>query len=412
MIGLENIVVIGAGAAGLLAAGTAMSLGKRVTVIEKNSRPARKVMITGKGRCNLTNACSIGEFLEAVVSNPRFLYSAINQFSSYDTMDLFENTLHIPLKTERGNRVFPVSDKAVDIVDALASYAKNAIFYYNTACKSIVVEDGKAVGIVTTTGETIPASSVIVATGGVSYPSTGSTGEGLQMAQDLGHTLTPPTPSLVPLVCHSTVCRDLMGLSLRNVTVSIKNNQNGQTVFSELGEMLFTHFGVSGPLILSASAHLRPMEPNKYTCSIDMKPALNESQLDARILRDFSENLHKTLRNSLGKLLPAKMIPVMIKRAGISPDIKVHDITKEQRHSLVYAIKNFTLDIYGFRPIEEAIVTAGGVCVKQINPKTMESKLVSNLYFIGEMLDVDAYTGGYNLQIAFATGYAAGIAAT
>ncbi len=412
MIGLENIVIIGAGAAGMLAAGTALSLGKKVTVIEKNPRPARKVMITGKGRCNLTNACSNQEFLEAVVSNPRFLYSAINQFSTYDTIDLFENTLHIPLKTERGNRVFPVSDKAVDIVDALASYARNATFHYNTTCQSIVVEEGKAVGVVTSDGKTIPASSVIVATGGVSYPATGSTGDGLQMAQDLGHQITTLTPSLVPLVCHSTICRDLMGLSLRNVTVTINNNQNGQIVFSELGEMLFTHFGVSGPLILSASAHMRPMIPNQYTCSIDMKPALDENQLDARILRDFNENLHKTLRNSLGKLLPAKMIPVMIKRAGISPDIKVHDITKEQRHALVKAIKNFTLNIYGFRPIEEAIVTAGGICVNEINPKTMESKLVNNLYFVGEMLDVDAYTGGYNLQIAFATGYAAGVAAT
>ncbi len=412
MIGLGNIVVIGGGAAGLIAAGAALSLGKKVTVIEKNARPARKVMITGKGRCNLTNACSNSEFLEAVVSNPRFLYSAINQFSSYDTMDLFENILRIPLKTERGNRVFPVSDKAVDIVDALVNYAKGAKFLYNTTCKSVIVEEGCAVGVITADGKTIPASSVIVATGGVSYPATGSTGDGFQIAKELGHTVTPLAPSLVPLVCHSTLCRDLMGLSLRNVTVTVKNNQNGQTVYSELGEMLFTHFGVSGPLILSASAHLRPMEPNKYTCFIDLKPALTESQLDARILRDFNENLHKTLRNSLGKLLPAKMIPVIIKRAGISPDIKVHDITKEQRHSLVNAIKSFTLNIHGFRPIEEAIVTAGGINVNEINPKTMESKLISNLYFIGEMLDVDAYTGGYNLQIAFATGNAAGVAAT
>lgn len=412
MIGLENIIIVGAGAAGLIAAGTALSLGKNVTVIEKNARPARKVMITGKGRCNLTNACSNAEFLEAVVSNPRFLYSAIHQFSSYDTMDLFENTLGIPLKTERGNRVFPVSDKAVDIVDALAKYAKGAEFRYNTTCQSVIVKEGRAVGIVTNNGETLAASSVILATGGVSYPTTGSTGEGFEIAKETGHTVTPLTPSLVPLACHSTVCRDLMGLSLRNVTVTVKNKQNNQTVYSELGEMLFTHFGISGPLILSASAHLRPMEPGKYICCIDMKPALTEAQLDTRVLRDFQENLHKSLRNSLGKLLPAKMIPVMIKRAGISPDTKVHDITKEQRLSLVRAIKNFTLDIYGFRPIEEAIVTAGGICVNEINPKTMESKFVSNLYFAGEMLDVDAYTGGYNLQIAFATGNAAGIAAT
>ena len=327
-------------------------------------------------------------------------------------MDLFEEILNVPLKIERGNRVFPVSDKAVDIVDALTHYAKGATFLFNTVCKSIQIKEGRVTGVVTEEGQIIPASSVILATGGVSYPTTGSTGEGLTIAKDLGHTIVPVTPSLVPLVCHSTICRDLMGLSLRNVTVTVKNKKTQQTVYSELGEMLFTHFGVSGPLILSASAHLRPMEPDKYLCIIDLKPGLTDEQLDARILRDFNENIHKTLRNSLGKLLPAKMIPVMIKKSRISPDIKVHEITKEQRKSLVYTIKNFELSIYGFRPIEEAIVTAGGVCVKEINPKTMESKLVSNLFFAGEMLDLDAYTGGYNLQIAFATGNAAGIAAT
>ncbi|MBR3844118.1 MAG: NAD(P)/FAD-dependent oxidoreductase [Clostridia bacterium] len=408
---MGNIVVIGAGAAGLIAAGKALSLGKKVTILEKNPRPARKVMITGKGRCNVTNACSNQDFLEAVVSNRRFLYSAINQFSPYDAMDLFDQELGVPLKTERGNRVFPISDKAVDIVDALANYAKKATILYNTACQRILVENQRVVGVVTEAGETIEASSVIVATGGVTYPATGSTGDGFIFAQNLGHTVTPLTPSLVPLVCHSTVCRDLMGLSLRNVTVHIKDKATDKIVFTELGEMLFTHFGVSGPLILSASVHLRPMEPNRYMCSIDMKPGLNEAQLDARILRDFQENLHKTLRNSLGKLLPSKMIPVMIKRVGISPDIKVHQITKEQRHSLVNGIKNFTLNIFGFRPIDEAVVTAGGVSVDEINPKTMESKLISHLYFAGEVLDVDAYTGGYNLQIAFATGNAAGIAA-
>ncbi len=408
---LENIVIVGAGAAGLIAAGKALSMGKKVTIIEKNPRPARKVMITGKGRCNVTNACSNEEFLEAVVSNPRFLYSAINQFSSYDTMDLFENKLNIPLKTERGNRVFPVSDKAVDIVDALAFYAKGANFMYNTVCHSVVVEEGKAVGVITEDGRHISASSVIIATGGASYPTTGSTGDGVKFAQEVGHSITPLAPSLVPLVCHTTVCRDLMGLSLRNVTLTIENNENSRVVFSELGEMLFTHFGLSGPLVLSASAHMRPMKPNLYQCIIDLKPALSQAQLDARILRDFEENLHKTLRNSLNKLLPSKIIPVMIKKAGLSPDIKVHDITKEQRLSLVNTIKNFRLDVYGFRPIEEAIVTAGGISVREINPKTMESKLISGLYFAGEVIDIDAYTGGYNLQIAFSTGYLAGVAA-
>ena len=273
----------------------------------------------------------------------------------------------------------------------------------------MVVEENKVIGVVTTEGKKISASSVILATGGVSYPTTGSTGDGFRMATAIGHTVTSITPSLVPLVCHTTVCRDLMGLSLRNVTLTVKNTQTQKVVYSELGEMLFTHFGISGPLVLSASAHMRPMKPNEFQCSIDLKPALSETQLDARVLRDFNENLHKTLRNSLGKLLPAKIIPVIIKRSGISPDIKVHDITKEQRLSLVKTIKNFELDVHGFRPIDEAIVTAGGISVNEIHPKTMESKLISGLYFAGEMIDVDAYTGGYNLQIAFATGYLAGL---
>ena len=406
---MENIVIVGAGAAGLVAAGKALSLGKTVTVIEKNARPARKVMITGKGRCNVTNACSNEEFLDAVVSNPRFLYSAINHFSPYDTMDLFENQLHIPLKIERGNRVFPVSDKAVDIVDGLALYAKGANFMYNTVCRSVVIEDGKVVGVVTDDGQNIPATSVIIATGGISYPATGSTGDGLEIARQVGQPVVSTTPSLVPLVCHTTVCRDLMGLSLRNVTLSVENVDSGKIVYLELGEMLFTHFGISGPLVLSASAHMRPMKPNLYRCRIDLKPALSTEQLDARVLRDFEENLHKTLRNSLNKLLPSKIIPVMIKKAGLSPELKVHSITKEQRLSLVNAIKNFSLDVFGFRPIEEAIITAGGVAVGEINPKTMESKRISGLYFAGEVLDLDAYTGGYNLQIAFSTGYLAGM---
>lgn len=405
---MEHIIIIGGGAAGLMAAGTALKNGKKVTVIEKNPRPARKVMITGKGRCNVTNACSNNEFLEAVVSNARFLYSAVNQFSTYDTMDLFESQLGVPLKVERGNRVFPISDKAVDIVDALASFAKGADFYYNHVCTEILAEEGKVIGVTLDNGQTIEGDSVIVATGGLSYPTTGSTGDGYRFAKSLGHTVTPLLPSLVPMVCHTTDCRDLMGLSLKNVTFSVTDTSNHRVLFQELGEMLFTHFGLSGPLVLSASAHLRPMEKKRYRATIDLKPALDENQLDARLLRDFEINIHRTLRNSLGKLLPAKMIPVIIKRSGISPDTKVNQITKEQRKSLVNTIKNLAFDIDGFRPIEEAIVTAGGISVQEINPKTMESKLCKGLFFAGEVLDLDAYTGGFNLQIAFSTGYLAG----
>ncbi len=405
---MSHVVIVGGGAAGLLAAGTALQLGKKVTVVEKNARPARKVMITGKGRCNVTNACSTQELLESVVTNPRFLYSAFNRFSSYDLIDLFENHLKIPLKTERGNRVFPVSDKAVDIVDGLVNYAKGAHLYCNSVCKEVLVEENRVIGIKLQDDTIIEATSVIVATGGQSYPTTGSTGDGYRLAEKLGHTVTAILPSLVPLTCHTTDCRDLMGLSLKNVTLTVTDKRSERSVYSELGEMLFTHFGLSGPLVLSASAHMKPMEPERYVASIDLKPGLTLAQLDARILRDFQENIHRTLRNALNKLLPTKLIPVMIKRVKISPDCKVNQITKEQRLLLAQTMKNFQFSIHDFRPIDEAIVTCGGVCVKEVNPQTMESKLVKGLYFAGEVLDVDAYTGGFNLQIAFSTGYLAG----
>lgn len=408
---MSNIVIIGAGAAGLMAAGTALRMGKQVTVIEKNARPARKVMITGKGRCNVTNCCSHQEFLEAVVVNRRFLYSAIHGFSTYDTMDLFEHQCRVPLKVERGNRVFPVSDKAVDIVDALADYANGATFLYQTTCTGIVTENGAVSGVKLADGSVISATSVIVTTGGASYPATGSAGDGYEFAVATGHTVTPLMPSLVPVVCHTTDCRDLMGLSLKNVTLTATDHITGNVIYSELGEMLFTHFGLSGPLVLSASAHMRPMEANRYHISIDMKPGLDVQALDARLLRDFQENIHRTLRNSLGKLLPSKMIPVVIKRSGIPPETKVNQITKEQRQRLMDCIKGLTFTVHGFRPLEEAIVTSGGVNVDEINPKTMESKIVNGLYFAGEVLDLDAYTGGFNLQIAFSTGYAAGMSA-
>lgn len=405
---MEHIVIVGGGAAGLMAAGTALSLGKKVVLIEKNQRPARKVMITGKGRCNVTNACTPDGFLEAVVSNRSFLNSAIRRFSPYDTMALFEQTLGVPLKVERGNRVFPVSDKAVDIVDGLTRYAKGAQLRTGLSCTGLHAQQGKITGLSLSDGSVLPASSVILAVGGASYPATGSTGDGYALAQSVGHSITPLIPSLVPLVCHTTDCRDLMGLSLKNVTLSVTDTHTERTVFRELGEMLFTHFGVSGPLVLSASAHMRPMEDGRYELSVDMKPGLAEAQLDARLLRDFQDNIHRTLRNSLGKLLPAKMIPVVIQRSRIPPDTKVNQVTKEQRQRLAEVIKHLTFRVNGFRPVEEAIVTAGGVSVREVDPKTMESKLIKGLYFAGELLDLDAYTGGYNLQIAFSTGYAAG----
>jgi predicted Rossmann fold flavoprotein len=305
--------------------------------------------------------------------------------------------------------VFPISDKAVDIVDALADFAKGATFYYSSVCKKLNMENGVVTGVTLEDGQEIKGDSVVIATGGLSYPTTGSTGDGYALAKSAGHTITELIPSLVPVVCHTTDCRDLMGLSLKNVTFSVTDKASNRLVYSELGEMLFTHFGLSGPLVLSASAHLRPMEKKRYFASIDMKPALDEAQLDARLLRDFEANIHRTLRNSLGKLLPAKMIPVVIKRSQIKPDTKVNQITKEQRKALVGVIKKFTFEIDGFRPIEEAIVTAGGVQVQEINPKTMESKLCKGLFFAGEVLDLDAYTGGFNLQIAFSTGYLAGL---
>ncbi len=408
---MEQIIIIGGGAAGLMAAGTATSLGKKVVIIEKNARPARKVMITGKGRCNVTNACAPQEFLESVVSNPRFLYSAVHRFSSYDTIDLFEQQLQVPLKTERGSRVFPVSDKAVDIVDALAKYAAKATTMVNVSCQSLLLENERVVGVVLSNGQELRGSSVIIATGGASYPATGSTGDGYSLAMQAGHTIQPILPSLVPVVCHTTDCRDLMGLSLKNVTLTVNDLQTDRVIFQELGEMLFTHFGLSGPLVLSASAHMRPMSENRYRMIIDLKPGLTHEQLDARLLRDFQENIHRTLRNSLGKLLPSKMIPVIIKRSGISPDTKVNQMTKDQRQQLVLTIKKLSFTVYGFRPIEEAIVTAGGVTVTEVNPQTMASKLIKGLYFAGEVLDLDAYTGGFNLQIAFSTGYVAGLSA-
>lgn len=408
---MKKIVIIGGGAAGLLAAySAALKYGKsaEITVIEKNDRPARKLMITGKGRCNVTNNCGVDTLIANVPKNGKFLFSAFSGFDSNDTMRLFES-LGVPLKTERGNRVFPVSDKALDIVDALVgAVKKSGVRLVRGKAQKIIVSDGAVTGVKTEDGEIYPADSVILATGGMSYPLTGSTGDGYKMAAALSHTVTELKPSLVPLTVHEGFCSRLAGLTLKNVTLSVFEEGKKKPVFSELGEMLFTHFGISGPLTLSASAHMRKMGKAAYTAYIDLKPALSAEQLDSRILRDFEGEKNKDFANSLDKLLPKSIIPVIIALSGIEPSLKVNQITREMRVALCGVIKALPLHITGFRPIEEAIITGGGISVKEINPSTMESKLVKGLYFAGEIIDADAYTGGFNLQIAFSTGFAAG----
>ena len=406
---MTDILIIGGGAAGLMAAGVASMKGKSVTVLERNERPARKVMITGKGRCNVTNNCdSLDELISNVPVNGRFLYSAFSSFMPRDTMELFED-MGVPLKTERGNRVFPVSDKAVDIVDALTAFATDdGAQIVNARATELIIEDGCVKGVMTESGEAFYAQKVLVATGGKSYPVTGSTGDGYDFARQAGHTVTELKPSLVSLVCHEGFCTDLQGLALKNVAIKVVDTAKKKDIYKDMGEMLFTHFGVSGPMILSASSHMRNMEKGRYQIFVDMKPALTPEQLDSRILRDFSENNNKNFINSLGGLLPRKMIPVVVKLSGIKPTEKVNQITKEQRARLVSVLKEFKITVNDFSPIKDAIVTSGGVKVSEINPKTMESKLCQNLYFAGEVIDVDAYTGGFNLQIAFSTGHLAG----
>ncbi len=403
-----DVAVIGGGAAGCIAAGKAAEAGKKVCLIEKNQFLGRKVAITGKGRCNVTNNCTPSEFIENVKTGGKFLYSAVNRFSPQDTMSFFES-LGVPLKTERGARVFPQSDKAADIVAALKKYVlENGVTVINRGAEEILVSDGEVKGV--RLGKDILfAESVIIATGGKSYPRTGSTGDGYRFAKQLGHTVVTPRAALVPLESPDSFCTELSGLSLKNVTLSLICSDNGKTVFSELGEMLFTHFGVSGPLVLSASSHITD-SPERYYFSIDLKPGLSHEKLDDRILRDFKEFINRDISNALFKLLPKSLVPVVLNTASIPPDIKVNHITKAQRNALVCAVKDFKVRINKFRPIDEAIVTSGGVSTDEINPKTMQSKLVKNLYFAGEVINVDAYTGGFNLQIAFSTGYLAGCA--
>ncbi len=402
----RKIAVIGGGPAGMMGAIYGAMNGASVTLFEKNDRLGKKLAITGKGRCNVTNDCDNNEFLKNVISNPKFLYASISNFDTSDTKAFFENA-GVPLKTERGRRVFPVSDSAHDIVNAL----KKTLVEYgctvkNEKVKDILTKNGKVTGIKTSLGEYF-FDAVIVATGGASYTATGSDGDGFRFARSLGIELTPLVPSLVPLETTQDVS-EIMGLSLKNVVLKIRNNQTGKIVFEELGEMLFTHFGLSGPLVLSASCHMQKMERGKYSAIIDFKPALDIKTLDNRVLSDFSKALNKDFINSLGGLLPAKIVPYIVKKTGILPTTKVNAITKEQRTLLVDTLKGLTLEIKGFRHLNEAIITQGGIKTSEINPSTMESKKIKGLYFAGEVIDVDAYTGGYNLQIAFSTGALAG----
>ena len=398
------IIIIGGGAAGLMAAVTAANMGKKVLVLEKMPRPARKIMITGKGRCNLTNNTDEKALIANVCRNGRFLYSAFSRFNAEDTMRFFEDA-GVPLKTERGNRVFPVSDKSVDIVDALVNSAKaSGVKILNKEVGEILTQNGAVSGVKTKDGEIFECQSLLIATGGLSYPTTGSTGDGFYFARELGHTVTPLRPSLVSMQVYEGCVSSLAGLSLKNVALSVINN--GKTAFSGQGEMLFTHTGISGPLVLTASALID--EVGDCKALIDLKPALSEEQLDKRLLRDFEQNKNKELQNSLDALLPKKLILPLINSAGINPKIKVNALTKEQRLRLVKTLKALPLTVTALGSFNEAVITRGGVSVKEIDPKTMASKLVDGLYFAGEVIDVDAFTGGFNLQIAFSTGYLAG----
>lgn len=402
-----KVAVIGAGASGMMAAGAAASMGADVTLLERNEKPGRKLAITGKGRCNLTNDCDVNEFLRHVVRNPRFLYAALNAFSPADTIDFFEE-LGVPLKTERGRRVFPTSDRAFDIVDALKKYCRiNGVKQVHARVEEVLSSDGAVTGV-KYNGKTEMFDRVIVATGGLSYPTTGSDGDGYSFAEKSGIKVTERFPSLVPLTAGAP-CAELSGLTLKNVRLSVRDNKTGKTVYSEMGEMLFAHFGMTGPLVLSASAHLE--KGGDYTAVIDFKPALDQSTLDARLLSDFEKYKNRTMINATADLLPSALLPHLLRYADVDLEKKCNSLKKDERARILAALKGFEIKITGTRPVDEAIVTAGGVDVKALSPKTMESKSVSGLYFCGEVLDVDAYTGGYNLQIAFSTGRAAGLAA-
>ena len=404
----KKVIVVGGGAAGLFCAGIAAKNGAQVLLFEKNEKTGRKLLITGKGRCNITNFCDNEEFISNIPTNPRFMYSAINAFSTYDTVAFFEE-IGVPIKVERGNRVFPVSDKAMDVCDALRDFVlSNGVKIITENVKGLIKKDTEVIGVKTQNSSYF-ADSVVVATGGKSYPRTGSTGDGYSFAKSVGHKVITPTPSLVPLVSDNPYCKELQGLSLKNVSIKVTDNKNSTTVYTDFGEMLFTHFGLSGPMILSASAHMRDMSDGRYTVHIDFKPALDEETLSNRLLKDFSKFINKDICNSLFELIPKSFIPVLLDVCEIDPRTKCNSITAKQRKAMVSNLKDFKVNIKAFRPIDEAIITCGGVCVNEIDPKTMKSKIAENLYFAGEVIDVDAYTGGFNLQIAFSTAYLAGI---
>ena len=399
----NRVCVIGGGAAGMMAAGTAYLYGADVTIFESMPFLGKKLAITGKGRCNVTNASGIQGLLDNITKNPRFLYSALSTYTPDDVMSTFEG-LGVKLKVERGNRVFPESDKAKDIVDAMRKYCEGAKVIHEKVKKLFVNKDG---GFTVKTDKEYTFDRVIIATGGKSYPLTGSDGSGYKLATSLGHHVTELIPSLIPISSPSPLCSEMQGLSLKNVGIKVLS-ENDKTLYTDFGEMMFTHFGVTGPMILSASAHLRGYDISKLTLSIDLKPALDEKTLDARLLGDFKTNANKDFVNSLSGLLPSKMILPCISLTGIDERKKINAITKEERKIILSTLKDFRIPLSSFRPIEEAIITSGGIEVKEINPGTMESKIAPGLYFAGEVIDVDAYTGGFNLQIAFSTGYLAG----
>ena len=419
---MSKVIVIGGGPAGMMAAITAKENGNEVLIIEKNNQLGKKLLITGKGRCNITSSLEMEDFIKNTPGNGMFLYSAYKQYTNQDIIQFLKQQ-GLEVKEERGNRIFPVTDKSVDVLKCFTKKIKelDIDIRYNTKVEEILTEmvdvENTVVGVRTETEqEIIKANKVVLATGGKSYPLTGSTGDGYRIAEKLGHSITSIKPSLVPLEVHNKMeCKELQGLSLRNVGIKLIDIEKNKQIYGDFGEMVFTHFGVSGPTILSASAHLvryknidRLFKEKKILLKIDLKPALTEKKLNDRILRDFEDTKNKQFKNSLDKLLPQKIIPIIIKRSKINPNKKVNEITKKEREELVNQLKDFEIIIKGFRPIEEAIITSGGINIKEINPKTMESKKVKGLYFAGEIIDVDSYTGGFNLQIAYSTGYVAG----
>ena len=414
---MANVIVIGGGPAGMMAAITAAEYGNNVTIIEKNSDFGKKLLITGKGRCNITSSLYMSEFIKNTPGNGQFLYSAFQNYTNTDIIDFLKNQ-GLEVKEERGNRIFPVTDKSIDVLNCFKSKINELKIkkLFNTRVQKILVQNGEVLGV-RTEKEIIQTDKIILATGGKSYPLTGSTGDGYLIAKNIGHKVTEIRPSLVPLVIYEkNECKEMKCLSLRNVRIKIIDESINKLIYEDFGEMIFTHFGISGPTILSGSAHLvrykeidNLMKEQKIKLQIDLKPALTEEQLDERILRDFKEFKNKQFKHALDKLLPQKMIPIVIEKTKINEEKRVNEITKEERRNLVKVLKKFELTIKDFRPVEEAIITSGGINIKEINPKTMESKLVKGLYFAGEIIDVDSYTGGFNLQIAYSTGYTAGM---